>query len=101
MRVFDEEKIWYAPVLDYPDLAEDPQIRHNGIFFDSVDHAGRPIRLMAHPVRYDGALLPVRQPPPALGEHSREILQSLGYSEEKIRSLLAAGAIRGGGDAAS
>jgi succinate--hydroxymethylglutarate CoA-transferase len=55
--------------------------------------------MVAHPVRYDGRLLPVRQPPPALGQHSLEILRQLDYSEERIQALLAEGAVRVAGPA--
>jgi crotonobetainyl-CoA:carnitine CoA-transferase CaiB-like acyl-CoA transferase len=99
MRVFAAAKIWFAPVYDYPEVVQDPQVQHNGVFFDAEDYAGRPIRMVAHPVRYDGALLPVRRPPPALGQHSVEILRALNYSEEKIRALLAEGAVKAAGPA--
>jgi crotonobetainyl-CoA:carnitine CoA-transferase CaiB-like acyl-CoA transferase len=99
MRVLAAEKIWFAPVYDYPEVVEDPQVRHNGVFFDAEDHAGRPVRMVAHPVRYDGRLLPVRQPPPALGQHSLEILRQLDYSEERIQALLAEDAVRVAGPA--
>lgn len=94
MNVFGPAGVWYAPVNDYPDLTEDPQIAHNRVFLDATDHAGRPIRLVNHPLRYDGAIPPVRRPPPALGQHSLEILRELGYSEDKVQEMAASGAVR-------
>ncbi len=37
---------------------------------------------------------PVRRPPPALGQHSLEILRELGYSEDKVQEMAASGAVR-------
>jgi crotonobetainyl-CoA:carnitine CoA-transferase CaiB-like acyl-CoA transferase len=41
------------------------------------DPARGPLRLVADPVRIDGARLPVRRPPPRLGEHTDEVLRDL------------------------
>ena len=54
----------------------------------------RPIRLVNHPLRYDGAIPPVRRAPPALGQHSLEILRELRYSEDKVQEMAASGAVR-------
>lgn len=92
MTTFDEHDIWYAPVNDYDQVEADPQVAHNGIIME-VDHpqAG-PIRLLAHPVRYDGAAPPLVRQPPRQGEHTREVLAELGYAPEEIDTLVEAGA---------
>jgi crotonobetainyl-CoA:carnitine CoA-transferase CaiB-like acyl-CoA transferase len=92
MQLFDQHDIWYAPVNDYEQVASDAQVKHNEVVME-VDHpqAG-PVRLMAHPVRYDGKAPPLRRMPPVLGQHTREVLAEAGYSAEQIDQLIAAGA---------
>ncbi|MET0311986.1 MAG: CoA transferase [Burkholderiaceae bacterium] len=91
MRAFDEHDIWFAPVNDYEQVEADPQVAHNEVVM-KVDHpvAGA-VRLMAHPVRYDGKAPAMRRMPPALGEHTREVLAETGYTETEINRMLAEG----------
>ncbi|MFL9964339.1 CaiB/BaiF CoA-transferase family protein [Paraburkholderia sediminicola] len=91
MTTFDEHDIWYAPVNDYDQVEADPQVAHNRIIME-VDHpqAG-PVRLLAHPVRYDGAAPPLTRQPPRQGEHTREVLAELGYEPHEIDTLVEAG----------
>jgi crotonobetainyl-CoA:carnitine CoA-transferase CaiB-like acyl-CoA transferase len=51
------------------------------------------VRLPASPIRVDGARLPIRRPPPRLGEHTDEILGEIGVSVSDIAALRAAGAV--------
>ncbi|MGF6810725.1 crotonobetainyl-CoA:carnitine CoA-transferase CaiB-like acyl-CoA transferase [Paraburkholderia sp. Clong3] len=92
ITTFDEHDIWYAPVNDYDQVEADPQVAHNRIIME-VDHpqAG-PVRLLAHPVRYDGAAPPLTRQPPRQGEHTREVLAELGYEPHEINTLVEAGA---------
>jgi len=92
MAAFDIHDVWYAPVNCYEEVEADAQVKHNGIV-QTVDYPGvGPVRLMAHPVRYDGEAPAVRRLPPRLGEHTREVLAELGYGAADVETLLAEGA---------
>ncbi|MCM3715208.1 CoA transferase [Alkalihalobacillus oceani] len=85
--IFEENQIWYAPVNDYEDVFQDPQVRWNKMIME-VEHPDvGTVKLLSHPVRYDGEAPPVKRYPPRLGEHAAEILQSCGYSDEEIASF--------------
>jgi formyl-CoA transferase len=51
------------------------------------------IPLVGSPIRFDGARADSDLPPPELGEHSREVLESLGLTEDETALLRARGVI--------
>jgi len=81
-----------GPILSTKELIEDETLAELGSVIE-VDHPGRgrfktvgcPLRLSDSPVEV--------APPPLLGEHTDEVLASLGYLPEQITELRAAGAI--------
>lgn len=86
--VFGQHGIWHAPVNDYPQVERDAQVASNRMIME-VDHPdiGK-LRLLAHPVRYDGQAPAVRLRPPRLGEHTIEVLKECGFEETEIDRLL-------------
>jgi crotonobetainyl-CoA:carnitine CoA-transferase CaiB-like acyl-CoA transferase len=72
-----------GPINTVPDLLGDRHYlaRHNLISFGDLTTLANPMRLASTPVTY-------RLPPPALGEHSREVFESLGYSREEVEALI-------------
>ena len=86
--------VWHNKVCDYVDLQNDPQVRHNGTFIAVKSAAsGAPLKVMAHPVRYDGKVPDVRLALEPLGAQSREILADLDYATAEIERLIAGGVI--------
>jgi crotonobetainyl-CoA:carnitine CoA-transferase CaiB-like acyl-CoA transferase len=51
------------------------------------------VRQVAHPLKFSQATLEIRRLAPSLREHTEEILESLGYTREKIKDLRREGVI--------
>ena len=96
MKVFDEHEIWFAPVNDYAQVVEDPQVRHNKVVLSMEHPKAGEVRVLAHPIRYDGQPPGLRRLPPEIGEHSVEVLREAGYGEADIERLLSSGAVKKG-----
>jgi len=80
-----------APVHDLPAALDNPYLRTVGMV-RTLQHPARPdFRVLANPIRLDGARLPSRRAP-ALGEHTEQVLQDAGFTPEEIEQLRASGA---------
>ncbi|MEO8133267.1 MAG: CoA transferase, partial [Betaproteobacteria bacterium] len=85
---FDRHGIWYGPVHDFDDVADDPQVAALRVFREE-DVLGRKITLVNHPIRYDDQVPELRVKGLFVGEHTREILAEHGYTEAQIEDLIA------------
>jgi formyl-CoA transferase len=92
MERFNAHDIPCGPILSTKELIEDTTLAELGSVVE-VDHpergrfktVGCPLRLSDSPVEV--------KPPPLLGEHTEDLLGSLGYAPEEIEKLREAGAI--------
>ncbi|ANT53003.1 CaiB/BaiF CoA transferase family protein [Mesorhizobium amorphae] len=89
---FDRRGIWWAPINYYDDLLADAQLSHAQVF-RQVTVRGRTIHLVNHPNRYDGEVPALRYLALEIGEHTREILDELGYADDEVQRLLASKAV--------
>jgi crotonobetainyl-CoA:carnitine CoA-transferase CaiB-like acyl-CoA transferase len=79
------------PILEAGQVAGHPQYLARDMFFELPGARGF-LRQMANPLKLAGARTPTLAPP-ALGQHSRELLTELGLSPAHIQSLGDAGVI--------
>ena len=84
----------YAPITRPRDLFDDPHLNAGGGMIKTSDPRGYEFRVPGLPLELDGERLGERSSPPAVGEHSRELLGELGYPEQAIDALFAEGVVR-------
>jgi crotonobetainyl-CoA:carnitine CoA-transferase CaiB-like acyl-CoA transferase len=81
-------------VADVADVIAAEQTQALGLL-QPLEHATiRDLRLPALPLSFDRERAHHRSPPPAVGEHTAEILGEIGYSKAEIERLAADGVIR-------
>jgi crotonobetainyl-CoA:carnitine CoA-transferase CaiB-like acyl-CoA transferase len=77
-----------APILTLDRVATEPQTEASGMLI-SAKHPRLPdYRTVGLPIRWDGERPGVTRVPPLLGEHTAEVLATLGYDEATIQSLV-------------
>jgi crotonobetainyl-CoA:carnitine CoA-transferase CaiB-like acyl-CoA transferase len=82
-----------APIYTVDQALEDPQVRHLGLE-QRVEHPTQgEVRWIRYPNHFSATPLGTPLPPPALGEHTDQILTELGFTAADIARLRAAEAI--------
>ncbi|MES2508538.1 MAG: CaiB/BaiF CoA-transferase family protein [Pseudomonadota bacterium] len=80
-------------INNVPEVFEDPQVKHREML-KSVPHpSGVMVPQVGTPMRFSDAQLKTCDAPPLLGQHSDDILQTLGYDAAAIAALRTSGAI--------
>jgi len=90
--VFEQNGLPFAPIARPEDLLDDPHLNATGGLAPVTLPGGQQTRVPLLPLTLQGDRLGVRLNPPTLGEHSRELLVSLGYDEAQIAALEKSGA---------
>jgi crotonobetainyl-CoA:carnitine CoA-transferase CaiB-like acyl-CoA transferase len=83
-----------GPINNLAEVFADPQVVHCQLVEEVVHPLLGVMRQLGNPVKLSSMeAQSVRMPPPLLGEHTRMVLEDLGFSDDVIQSLLDAGVI--------
>jgi len=89
--LFHEQGVIYGVIPTMNQVASDSQMKANGVFAElDHPHHGR-IQTVSSPLNVQGVTKEKPQPAPAMGEHSHEILRSLGYEDEALAEMIQRG----------
>jgi crotonobetainyl-CoA:carnitine CoA-transferase CaiB-like acyl-CoA transferase len=83
-----------GPIADYDMLLASPQLAHNGVIVETRNADAGSVRMPGAAFGDRDAQSRVRRGPPAVGEHSREVLAAFGLAPAEIDALLAGGAVK-------
>ena len=93
LPMLEQNDVPFAPERRLEELADDPQVQHLDVFYDMMHSRYGSVRAAHRPVRYDGDNHSNFMPPPALGEHTQEVLEAAGLSADDLEKLAKEGAI--------
>ena len=76
-----------APVNTMREAFDDPQLKHREMLLEMEHPVEGRIPQLGFPIKFSDTPGRLRTPPPLLGEHNDEVLQSLGYTAEDITDM--------------
>ena len=87
LEVLATKDVWCAPVQSFEQVVDDPQVVHNDLLTTVRHPDGGELRTVGIPMRFSVTPGTIRSGPPAVGQHTDEVLAAAGYSDEEIRSF--------------
>jgi crotonobetainyl-CoA:carnitine CoA-transferase CaiB-like acyl-CoA transferase len=90
LALFEAHDVLFGIVPDTQEIAADPQLRANGVFRELAD---APFETIDSPMQLSGVSKRAPALAPQVGQHSREVLRELGYSDTEIETLARNGVV--------
>jgi len=87
LAAFENIDTCIALINDIAEMIDDPQVKHRGLIAEIEHPTEGLLKQIAPTVKLSATPGEMRLPPPRLGEHTWEILKSLDYTDETIKSL--------------
>lgn len=92
-ELIKDKNIPVGNVYDLNEVFSDPQIKHRGLLEELVLPNGKREKMTGIGIKLLGTPGKIRCPAPEPGEHTNEILLSLGYTPEAIKDLAHRGSV--------
>jgi crotonobetainyl-CoA:carnitine CoA-transferase CaiB-like acyl-CoA transferase len=93
-EILDRHQVTFGVIHRAQDALEDEQLEANGILREIRDPRAAGLRTIDSPIRLAGVEKRAPGPAPALGEHTVEVLERIGYEPEAIGELCRSGVAR-------
>ncbi|MFP5225735.1 MAG: CaiB/BaiF CoA transferase family protein, partial [Actinomycetota bacterium] len=87
LSMLDAAEVPSGPINDLSEVFGSEEVAALQLVSQTPREDGTSVRSVSFPVHLSQTPASIRRPPPRLGEHDREILAWLGYSEQEVKDL--------------
>jgi crotonobetainyl-CoA:carnitine CoA-transferase CaiB-like acyl-CoA transferase len=93
VKILIKADVPVAPVKTPEEVPDDPHVKFRNMIQGIKTDSGKTSKHVAFPIRLSETPAIIHSPPPALGEHTEEVLSEMGYSDADIEKFKEEGAI--------
>ncbi|MBN2468817.1 MAG: CoA transferase [Deltaproteobacteria bacterium] len=93
LKLAEVHDICLSSINEMKDLEKDPQLQTRQMIIETEHEGGRKLKGVGIPIKFSGSKPDYPEPAPAVGQHSIDILQEIGYMEERIQELIGKGIV--------
>jgi alpha-methylacyl-CoA racemase len=93
LKLAEVHDICLSSIHEIEDLEADPQLQARQMIIETEHENGLKLKGIGIPIKFSESRPDRPEPAPAVGQHSIEILQKIGYSDERIKELLGKGIV--------
>lgn len=87
LKSFEGKDFCCEPVLNLTDALTSEQATARAMLFEMDHPTEGPIKQLGSPFKFSETPVSMRMAPPQLGEHTEEVLRSIGYTDEELIRL--------------
>ena len=87
LPILEKWDVLCSPIRTYDQVFTDPQVAHNNMVVTLQHPTVGEVRVLGVPVKLSATPGSVDTPPPDLGQHTDELLESVGYRREDIEAM--------------
>jgi crotonobetainyl-CoA:carnitine CoA-transferase CaiB-like acyl-CoA transferase len=93
VELFEEAGVPCGPIYSVDQVFADPQVKHLKMAAPTSSRRRGDFHLVASPLNMEGVPKAIRSATPEMGQHTEEILRSIGYGDTDIEGMRAKGVI--------
>lgn len=94
MACLEQASVPCSPIHTLGQALAHPQVRARAIVAETLHPALGRVQNIGHPVQFQHQPRTASRPAPLLGEHTQEILQQMGYDQQRIADLVQRGVVQ-------
>jgi crotonobetainyl-CoA:carnitine CoA-transferase CaiB-like acyl-CoA transferase len=91
-----EARVAVAPILEVPQICESENTKARNMLVEYEHATAGKIKVPGNPIKFGAYEALAELPPPFKGQHTKEVLSEMGFSEEEISEMLEKGEIGDG-----